>query len=419
LKIFRSLLFLAMCFAFAYALAQSPPMPRPPVADYPASVSQRFGGTNAAYDNMKHVADDVALPATTTPVFAVTSGRIMFARRWFDCPNWGHVLVIEHQVPGGEPLNFIYGHLDPGTLRFVEGSDVEAGQQLGNIGHWVSPTTGLPCWGDHLHFGIRKGAFGHPVGTYPRWLVGYLAPSAFPGTYCDPMAYLTTAQCVKPFEFFMDSFAVDGNILGRGSVDGTSDFRDNFDDGSLMSPPTSAFFFAQGVNRTTESGGFLRFTSADGNRTVTRFGITFLEDIAFLNHLLTDGGGNSQITVAFRADVPSTGQYYGIGIQNAGSPLRESIAISVTTGNDGRPRVHVNDHTGAALASDFVLLPSGGFILLRLFVDDATNRVFASYSIDNGNTYRAFAQHGTIFNVTPGASVFAQGGIRVPIQQPQ
>src|SRR5206468_12804486 len=35
---------------------------------------------------------------------------------------------------------------------------------------------------DHLHFGIRFGAFGVAIGKYPPWLTGYLADEGFPGS---------------------------------------------------------------------------------------------------------------------------------------------------------------------------------------------------------------------------------------------
>ena len=63
------------------------------------------------------------------------------------------------------------------------------------------------------------------------------------------------------FDFAVDSFTVDGNILGSGNANGILDFVDDFNDGSVVSPPTSTFSCS---NPVLESGGFLRLRSADG-----------------------------------------------------------------------------------------------------------------------------------------------------------
>jgi len=113
------------------------------------------------------------------------------------------------------------------------------------------------------------------------------------------------------FDFALDWLRVDGNILGSGNPDGVTDFFDNFDDGSLTAFPTSEFFCNQPVE---ESGGFLRFRSADGFNTLTP-GV--LQDSCSLgaatgNTLLDDGAGDAVITASFRADVPEIGQGYGM-----------------------------------------------------------------------------------------------------------
>ncbi len=220
---------------------------------------------------------------------------------------------------------------------------------------------------------------------------------------------------LKPsFDFAMGLFAVDGNIFGSGSPDGLFDFFDNFNDGSLTTPPTSYFYFPQPM---VESGGFLRFRSADGANLTYRFGGQVLEDDAILNYPLGDGYGNSEILAIFRADNPGYGQFYGIGIVNAGYQLLESVAIWVGKSADGRVWVTVNDHTGTFIAADPVTLPSNGFIIFKLFVNDALNQVYASYSIDNGITHKSdtafayFSRHGTVFNATPWMYIFAQGGV--------
>ena len=79
----------------------------------------------------------------------------------------------------------------------------------------------------------------------------------------------------------------------------------------------------------------------------------------------------------------------------------------------------MNDQTGAFIAYDKVVLPPGGVILLRLFVDNDRKQVVASYSVDNGATFKQdfqfafYARHGTILTATPTAYLFAQGGVHV------
>src|SRR5438093_6091360 len=55
------------------------------------------------------------------------------------------------------------------------------------------------------------------------------------------------------FDFAVDSLRIDGNIF----------FLDDFNDGSVTAPPTSAFACVGG-KVPTESGGFFNLRSADG-----------------------------------------------------------------------------------------------------------------------------------------------------------
>lgn len=240
-------------------------------------------------------------------------------------------------------------------------------------------------------------------------------------TCLDQLAIPCTAPAATAptFDFALDWLQVNGNIPGG--------FFDGFNDGSLTSPPTSSFFFSQGVAATQESGSFLHFTSADGAATFMRFGSTYLEDAAYLvgpaphfPYVLRDGAGNSSITASFRATVPHEEQFYTLSTVNTGPGLLESLSIGVAKGPDGNTYVFTNDNTGAITAYDRVTLPASGFILFRLFVNDPTNHVLASYSINNGATFipdyefDVFAQHGSIFRTTSSAFVLLEGGIRLP-----
>jgi hypothetical protein len=209
------------------------------------------------------------------------------------------------------------------------------------------------------------------------------------------------------FNFAMDSFSVVGNIASNFFADFTR---------PLTSPPNTSLFFPPG-EKPQESGGFLILSDA-GAITVSRFGFTLLEEDVFLNIPLVVGRGNSQITASFRHDIPTGGQFYGIGTINSGPSLLESVAIFVATGSDGITRVRVNDQTGTTIASDPVIMSTSREILLRLFVDDTNDQVVPSYSIDNGVTFKPanqfafFVRNSTIFTRTPFTFSFAQGALR-------
>ena len=182
-----------------------------PVNNYLTSVTNPFDSPNPNYGNKRHVADDVSGMAGVTEVVSVAKGKVMFAQPWKRCPNWGHVIVIEHVLADGRLVNSIYGHLDPSSIQVTEGQDVDIGQKIGIVGNYRE------CWDDHLHFGIRLGSFGVPVGVYPAWLAGYLsvgyvahqfsgglikmrlvgskANDNFPAQYCDPSTFITTFVC--------------------------------------------------------------------------------------------------------------------------------------------------------------------------------------------------------------------------------
>jgi hypothetical protein len=134
---------------------------------------------------------------------------------------------------------------------------------------------------------------------------------------------------------------------------------------------------------------------------------------------LRDGYGNSEIMGVFRADPPEqVGQFYGIGIENSPPGNLERVSLLVSKRADERIVVSVVDHTGTILAGDLVTLPPNGFIIFKLYIDDAQNKVYASYSTDNGITYKNdtqfgyFSRHGTAFTATPWMYSNVQGGVR-------
>jgi murein DD-endopeptidase MepM/ murein hydrolase activator NlpD len=189
-----------------------------PVAGYSEQITQSFGALNPDHidpstgEPKRHTGDDVSGTAAVTQVLAAASGRVMFARQRGTChDNWGHVLVIEHVLSDNTRVNSIYGHLDPGSIAVAEGQTVTRGTVLGRIGRY-------PCWGDHLHFAIRQGAFGAAVGEYPAWLAGYLVQAGFPASYQAPLAFIAN-HSAPPVPIAV----VGGTFVDRtGAVVGTS-----------------------------------------------------------------------------------------------------------------------------------------------------------------------------------------------------
>jgi murein DD-endopeptidase MepM/ murein hydrolase activator NlpD len=177
-----------------------------------------FGEPNSNYGNKLHAAEDIRASSHGMEVFAAAAGRVMLARTWKDCPNWGYILVIEHTLPDGTKVCSIYGHLDATTVLVAENQTVDRpGILLGKTGNYS-------CWKEHLHFGIHIGPFGRSVGSYPSWLTGYLPPAQFPQDYVKPSDFIRThvTSNVVRTEATLDgnpwSGNVDFTIVGPGPV---------------------------------------------------------------------------------------------------------------------------------------------------------------------------------------------------------
>jgi murein DD-endopeptidase MepM/ murein hydrolase activator NlpD len=140
---------------------------------------------NPGYGNLRHVADDYFTPAGTE-VVAAAAGRVMYARAYRSCPDWGYLIVIEHRLPDGESVSTIYGHARPSV---AEGAIVQKGQPIGAVARF-------PCWNDHVHFGVARSGYGAPVGRYADWVHGYLLDSEPVAPYTDPIAFVAAhADC--------------------------------------------------------------------------------------------------------------------------------------------------------------------------------------------------------------------------------
>lgn len=153
-------------------------------------------GTNSSFPGTYHAADDECSPEGTD-VFASAKGLVRYARAHGTCPNWGHLIVIESQNPGGN-VCAIYGHVIP---TVSEGATVEQGQKIGDIGHYS-------CWSDHIHFGIHIGGYGVPTGEYPTWLAGYVPVEVWPNGYVNPVQFVQEYPALVGY--YADGWHADG-----------------------------------------------------------------------------------------------------------------------------------------------------------------------------------------------------------------
>lgn len=159
-----------------------------PVANYKSlDGCLEFLARNPDYGNKRHAADDFCA-AEKTRVNAVAAGKVMYARAYLTCPNWGHLIAIEHLLPNGTSVVSIYGHVVP-SVR--EGDLVSRGQQIGTIGKYS-------CWKDHVHFGIAQRDYGTAVGTYASWLKGYFADGEATAPYITPEPFILSRLDCPP-----------------------------------------------------------------------------------------------------------------------------------------------------------------------------------------------------------------------------
>lgn len=211
------------------------------------------------------------------------------------------------------------------------------------------------------------------------------------------------------FDFAVDFLSVVGNVnSGAG-------FVDDFNDGSLTTPPTSNIVCNQNIAPVSESGGFLHLSSADGANT---FSPGSLVDNCILGQdatsfRLNDGSGNSVITASFRADVPGPGQ--GAGLQLFTFGTNEIVNINFSTGPFV---VAVANPASGPQSVQAVPIDLTGIqrVMLRLTFNDSTNQVTHSYSLNGGATFIdiPLPQPGRVMTSGSQAVVSVFGSVQLP-----
>ncbi|MGC2235020.1 MAG: M23 family metallopeptidase [Pyrinomonadaceae bacterium] len=106
------------------------------------------------------------------PVFAAADGRVVYAENAGE--GWGNVLIIEHNLPDGERVQTLYGHLE----KIIKTSgEVKMREQIGTIGNADGRYL---C---HLHFELR-------AESCPMWNEAGAGYSAERNGWLDPSDFI-------------------------------------------------------------------------------------------------------------------------------------------------------------------------------------------------------------------------------------
>lgn len=189
--------------------------------------------------------------------------------------------------------------------------------------------------------------------------------------------------------------------LNQFSLYGDANFFDDFED----TVPTTMLNFSGST--TTESGGALNFSSADGGMLVGGGAPgAYIRDEVFANILLPEAGsGGTYVTGWFDSDLSQltsnpldTSSGFGISILGTGTGAQLGVFNNfdlagtnlLPAGAAPTPTIFFNDLTYGGALNGYDRLDPGtivGDIILDMYVDPVTNLIFPSYSIDGGTTY--------------------------------
>jgi murein DD-endopeptidase MepM/ murein hydrolase activator NlpD len=130
---------------------------------FPVRGNFGFGGSGSRFGAGRpghiHQGQDIPAPLGT-PVVAPRGGRIRSVA--YQAAGAGHYVVLDG---AGENRDYVFMHLQTGSIRVRRGELVRTGEQLGRVG-----ATGA-AEGPHLHFEVWEGgpwqAGGHPIDPLP------------------------------------------------------------------------------------------------------------------------------------------------------------------------------------------------------------------------------------------------------------
>ena len=132
--------------------------------------SDQFADSASPERRMIHLGVDVFAPAGT-PMYAPLPGRVAHVTYNADPLDYGHTLILEHQV-GGLRFWTLYGHLAgtlPGLCRV--GQEIAQGALIAHLGDWHENGG----WAAHVHFQImtdmldQRGGNFFGVGQQSLW----------------------------------------------------------------------------------------------------------------------------------------------------------------------------------------------------------------------------------------------------------
>jgi hypothetical protein len=156
-----------------------------------------LGTKDTCVENGKwHLGED-ANASAGTDVYAIGYGTIKRAQTQ---AGYGGMYIIEHTLPTGEKVSALYAHMNIGSFVKSVGQIVYKGEYLGKIGN-QSQNGG---WGEHLHFGIRKGAYPSNSDAYicGDWIFsGYTACSSVLNNWYGPTPFIESNNYAISYQY--------------------------------------------------------------------------------------------------------------------------------------------------------------------------------------------------------------------------
>ena len=246
---------------------------------------------------------------------------------------------------------------------------------------------------------MTRAAYRHPIGVHVMTdrILRLLAPGALAlalGMGSPADAFHST------FYAPLDRVEIDGNVFG--AADGIADFVDEFDD-DVPGPEWTTFMGAS-----TETGGFVTFHGPGMH-------LPYVPniDLSVMKHQVAPAryAGDYTITATWLPALPETDRRFHVQLIGQGDWLRvESAGISVTNLSATSAAAYwPAAMPGYAISQELTQLDSGyhapeivrydavavnaeavtGPIVLRLTVDDATDTLTTSFSLDGGATFQS------------------------------
>ena len=150
-----------------------------PLDNYQSYSFENFGERRSG--GKWHLGNDISRPAGTS-VLAIGTGIV---RHIGEHTSFGTVILLEHQLPDLSSVVSLYGHLRSADVRVKENQAVEAGTTIGYLGNRAENGG----WGEHLHFGIRKGAY---VDVSSAWVYWGLGDQSLLADWHNPTDFINT-----------------------------------------------------------------------------------------------------------------------------------------------------------------------------------------------------------------------------------